>query len=121
MYAFSLSVCLHAESKFQALFSIFVQWLSYRMEKVRSSWWCQHASANGILSQARRHLHQLNAQLKQAYFQLESSKQAEAQLSESRSLFAAYIFHEVRVPLNTASAYLVFPFLAALYWAGARC
>ncbi|KAL1747814.1 histidine kinase [Schizophyllum fasciatum] len=59
-------------------------WLSYRMEK------------------ARRHLHQLNAQLKQAYFQLESSKQAEAQLSESRSLFAAYIFHEVRVPLNTA-------------------
>ncbi|TRM65619.1 histidine kinase [Schizophyllum amplum] len=67
-----------------ALFSMFVQWLSYRMEK------------------SRRHLYQLNAQLKQAYFQLESSKQAEAQLSESRSLFAAYIFHEVRVPLNTA-------------------
>lgn len=48
-------------------------------------------------------MYTLNAQLKVAYKQVQRAQMAESKASLAKRRFASYIFHEVRVPLNTAS------------------
>lgn len=45
----------------------------------------------------------LNTQLKVAYRGQQKAQIAESKASHAKRRFASYIFHEVRVPLNTAS------------------
>lgn len=45
----------------------------------------------------------LNSQLKVAYRAQQKAQIAEGKAGQAKRRFASYIFHEVRVPLNTAS------------------
>ncbi|KDQ57180.1 hypothetical protein JAAARDRAFT_207498 [Jaapia argillacea MUCL 33604] len=67
-----------------ALFSIFIQGLHYSREKTE------------------RRMYELNAQLKVSYRAQQQAQIAESKASLAKRRFASYIFHEVRVPLNTA-------------------
>ncbi|KZO96568.1 hypothetical protein CALVIDRAFT_549576 [Calocera viscosa TUFC12733] len=67
------------------IFCIFVQYLSYSME-TRS-----------------RQMFILNSQLKLAYRSQQKAQIAESHANNSKRRFVSYIFHEVRVPLNTAA------------------
>lgn len=49
-----------------------------------------------------RRMFMLNAQLKVAYRAQQKAQIAESKASHAKRRFASYIFHEVRVPLNTA-------------------
>ncbi|KDQ58727.1 hypothetical protein JAAARDRAFT_206584 [Jaapia argillacea MUCL 33604] len=66
------------------VFSIFVQGLHYAREMTE------------------RRMYLLNAQLKVAYRAQQKAQIAESKASDAKRRFASYIFHEVRVPLNTA-------------------
>ncbi|EJU04543.1 hypothetical protein DACRYDRAFT_113942 [Dacryopinax primogenitus] len=68
-----------------ALFCIFVQYLSYNFEM------------------RNRQTFILNSQLKLAYRSQQKSQIAETHANNSKRRFVSYIFHEVRVPLNTAA------------------
>lgn len=50
-----------------------------------------------------RRMFMLNTQLKVAYRAQQKAQIAESKASLAKRRFASYIFHEVRVPLNTAS------------------
>lgn len=75
------------------LFSIFVQYLHYIQEKVD------------------RRMYTLRMQLKISYRAQQKAQIAEKRANNSKKRFISYIFHEVRVPLNTA--YLAFQNLQA--------
>ena len=47
-------------------------------------------------------MYSLREQLKNQFRATQKAQVAERQASESKRLFVSYIFHEVRVPLNTA-------------------
>ncbi|EIM79723.1 uncharacterized protein STEHIDRAFT_126395 [Stereum hirsutum FP-91666 SS1] len=66
------------------IFSVFIQALHYSRE------------ANS------RRMYILNSQLKIAYRAQQKAQIAESKASHAKKRFASYIFHEVRVPLNTA-------------------
>lgn len=53
--------------------------------------------------QNSRRMYVLNSQLKVAYRAQQKAQIAESKASHAKKRFASYIFHEVRVPLNTAS------------------
>ncbi|KDQ62199.1 hypothetical protein JAAARDRAFT_203396 [Jaapia argillacea MUCL 33604] len=67
-----------------AIFSVFIQGLHYSREMTE------------------RRMYLLNSQLKLAYRAQQKSQIAESKASQAKRRFASYIFHEVRVPLNTA-------------------
>ncbi|KDQ54456.1 hypothetical protein JAAARDRAFT_696446 [Jaapia argillacea MUCL 33604] len=67
-----------------AIFSIFIQGLHYSRELTE------------------RRMYMLNTQLKVAYRAQQKAQIAESKASLAKRRFASYIFHEVRVPLNTA-------------------
>ncbi|KZT58102.1 hypothetical protein CALCODRAFT_468890 [Calocera cornea HHB12733] len=67
------------------LFCIFIQYLSYSMET------------------RNRQTYILNSQLKLAYRSQQKAQIAESHANNSKRRFVSYIFHEVRVPLNTAA------------------
>ncbi|KDQ57047.1 hypothetical protein JAAARDRAFT_194230 [Jaapia argillacea MUCL 33604] len=66
------------------IFSIFIQGLHYSREMTD------------------RRMYLLNTQLKIAYRGQQKAQVAESKAFQSKRRFASYIFHEVRVPLNTA-------------------
>jgi signal transduction histidine kinase len=70
------------------VFSVFVIFLHFQQEKID------------------RRMFTLRTQLKISYRALQKSQIAEKKASNSKKRFISYIFHEVRVPLNTA--YLAF-------------
>ncbi|VDB95608.1 unnamed protein product [Peniophora sp. CBMAI 1063] len=67
-----------------AIFSIFVQGIHYSLEM------------------NSRRIYIVNNQLKIAYRAQQKAQIAESKASHAKKRFASYIFHEVRVPLNTA-------------------
>ncbi|EIN11110.1 hypothetical protein PUNSTDRAFT_119885 [Punctularia strigosozonata HHB-11173 SS5] len=67
-----------------AIFSVFMQGLHYTREMTD------------------RRMYMLNSQLKVAYRAQQKAQIAESKASQAKRRFASYIFHEVRVPLNTA-------------------
>lgn len=75
------------------LFAIFIQWLHYSQEKID------------------RRMYTLRMQLKISYRAQQKAQIAEKKANNSKKRFISYIFHEVRVPLNTA--YLAFQNLQA--------
>lgn len=48
----------------------------------------------------------MSRQIKEAYLYRHRLQMREKQIQNSKQRLTGYIFHEVRVPLNTASAYL---------------
>ncbi|KDQ58477.1 hypothetical protein JAAARDRAFT_57408 [Jaapia argillacea MUCL 33604] len=71
------------------IFSIFIQGLNYAREM-------------GSLSLTRITSSRSYCSLKDAYRAQQKAQIAESKASDSKRRFASYIFHEVRVPLNTA-------------------
>ncbi|KAG9043908.1 hypothetical protein FS837_008985 [Tulasnella sp. UAMH 9824] len=67
-----------------ALFMMFLVWVHYQKE------------------QAERRLHNLRNQLKVQYRATQQAQVRESKAADSKKRFSSYIFHEVRVPLNTA-------------------
>ena len=66
------------------IFFIFLQYLHYGAEKVD------------------RRMYTLRSQLKTAYKAQQKAQIAEKRAANSKKRFVSYVFHEVRVPLNTA-------------------
>ncbi|KAG8975849.1 hypothetical protein FRC05_005059 [Tulasnella sp. 425] len=67
-----------------ACFMIFLVWLHYQKE------------------QAERRLHTMRDRLKVQYRATQQAQVRESKAADSKKRFSSYIFHEVRVPLNTA-------------------
>jgi signal transduction histidine kinase len=55
-----------------------------------------------VMEKRDRRLFRLNVQLKKAYRAQQKAQMKESEAAASKRRFVSYIFHEVRVPLNTA-------------------
>lgn len=92
------------------LFHFFLLYIHYKREAVRphlSSFFSSFSHKLWHLLQTERRNYALRAQLKIQFRATQKAQVNERRASDSKRRLTSYVFHEVRVPLNTASLYLL--------------